>query len=135
MRSRAEGSSKKKAAWVGSHGLCLSSSAHGSSTRGVSVRCATSIFRTRGMLLNTDRAERVLHGSRLALHGACQAVLRLSTGRVSSVPTGCANQHGSLVLHGSRLLQHGSSLFLHRSCNFLSSEVRTLNFLSIQGLL
>ena len=64
---------------------------HGSPARGVSVRRATSIFRTRGVLLNTDRAERVLHGSRLALHGACQAVIRLSTGRVSSVRTGRAN--------------------------------------------
>ena len=44
---------------------------HGSPARGMSVRRATSIFRTRGVLLNTDRAERVLHRSRLALHGAC----------------------------------------------------------------
>ena len=60
------------AARVGSHGPCSSSSAHGSSTRGVFVRRANLSFCTRGVLrLNTDRAERVLHGSQLALHEAC----------------------------------------------------------------
>ena len=103
------------AARVGSHGPCSSSSAHESSTRGVSVRRANPFFRTRGVLrLSTDRAERVLHGSRLALHGACQAVLRLSTGRANP---------------------HGSNLFLHGSCNFSSSEVGTLNFSQYSGFI
>ena len=57
----------------------------------------------------------------------------LCTGRVSPVRTGHANQHGSLVLHGSRLLQHGSSLVQHGACNFLSSEVGTLNFSQYSG--
>ena len=60
------------AARVGSHGPCSSSSAHGSSTRGVSMRHANPFFRTQGVLrLSTDRAERFLHESWLALHGAC----------------------------------------------------------------
>ena len=73
------------------------------------------------MLLNTDRAERVLHGSQLALHEACQAVLRLSTGRVSPVRTGRVNWHGS----------HS---FLHRSCDFPSSEVESPNFFQYSDL-
>ena len=45
---------------------------HGSSTRGMSVRRATFIFRTRGVLLNTDRVHYLAcTGLERLLHGAC----------------------------------------------------------------
>ena len=110
------------------HGPCPSfSSARVFNTGRVREACALIFGVARGVLLNTDRAERVLHGSRLALHGACQAVLRFSTGR--------ANPHRSLVLHGSSSIQHESNLFLHGSCNFSSSEVGTLNFSQYSGFI
>ena len=118
------------------HGPCpLFGVARVFNTGRVREACALIFGVARGVLLNTDRAERVLHGSLLALHRACQAVLRLSTGRVSPVHTGSANQHGSLVFYGSRLLQHGSSLVVHGSCNFPSSEVGTLNFSQYSGFI
>ena len=118
------------------HGPCpLFSVARVFNTGRVREACALISRVARGVLRSTRTVLSGLHGSRLALHGACQAVLRLSTGRVSPVHTGRANQHGSLILHGSRLLQHGSSLVQHGACNFSPSEVGTLNFLSFQGLL
>ena len=62
------------------HGPCpLVSVARVFSTGRVREACAL-IFRVaRGVLLNTDRAERVLHGSRLALHRAYQTVLRFGS--------------------------------------------------------
>ena len=58
----------------------------------------------------------------------CTGLGWLCTGRVSPVRTGRANQHGSLILHGSHLLQHGSSLVQHRACSFPSSKVGSPNF-------
>ena len=108
------------AAWVSSHGPCSSSSAHGSSTRGVSVRRANPFFRTRGVLrLSTDRAERVLHGSRLALHGACFSGSHSAC--FSSSHRACKSARVTFASARVKLILHGA-------CNFPSSEVGSPNF-------
>ena len=104
------------------HGPCpLFGVARVFNTGRVREACAL-IFRVaRGVLSSTRGVFFGQHGSRLALHGACQAVLRSARG---------------VFLRFARGVQIGTGhSFLHGSCNFSPSEVGTLNFLSFQGLL
>ena len=110
------------------HGPCKrENSQHGSSTRGVSVRRATSIFRTRGVLLNTDRV-RILASTGLSWFARGVFTISLLHGARFLV------QHGACRLARVKPVLHGSTLDLHESCNFSSSEVGNLTFSQNSGL-
>ena len=64
---------------------------HGSPARGVSERRANLFFRTRGVLLNTDRVVRLAcMGLRRFLHGACQVYFQHGACRLARVTLGSA---------------------------------------------
>ena len=71
------------------HGPCPSfGSARVFNTGHVREACALICGVARGVLLNTDRAEKVLHGSRMVQHGACSWFFLVSTERVFSSARG-----------------------------------------------
>ena len=112
------------------HGPCpLFRVARVFSTGRVREACAL-IFRVaRGVLSSTRGMFFGQHGSRLALHGACQAVLRSAWGVFLQFARGV--QIGT----GHSRFSTGQAWFLHGSCNFPSSEVGNLIFSQYSGFI